>query len=354
MDGWETRRRREAGYDWCIIKLGNSSSQISGIEIDTAHFTGNNTPEISIEISSFKNFESLVMKLPNGMERLVQGGVQGTGHTPQEVAQAQEAADMVEWMDLLPRTPLSAGFENTRLHYYTPDTCLQGSIIKLNYFPDGGVARLKLWSKTEDFKPLSESKLYMPIETGKICTVVSHTSTTEEIPSKLPCNFTELSSQDLGGKGISCSNKHYGEPWRLTQRCISQRMDDGWETARHPSRPGVLVKNEVTNLIDSSLLDWCVLKLGKPALHGVNQVILDTRCFLGNYPESVMLEGCNEFGDGEYIKWFPLVERTRMSPDSEHLFEKSKDQLSHADKPVTHVRLSIFPDGGVSRVRVYG
>lgn len=67
----------------------------------------------------------------------------------------------------------------------------------------------------------------------------------------------------------------------------------------------------------------------------------------------VMLEGCFDVENRGDKEWFPLVERVRMSPDSEHAFERALGQLSNATKPVTHVRLSIFPDGGVSRVRVY-
>lgn len=48
MDGWETRRRREAGHDWCIIKLSGTTI-IKGFEVNTAFFTGNYAPRISIQ-----------------------------------------------------------------------------------------------------------------------------------------------------------------------------------------------------------------------------------------------------------------------------------------------------------------
>jgi len=354
MDGWETRRRREEGHDWCLIKSADSGARISGIEIDTAHFSGNHVPKISIEAANVKanQISSIVNQLPNGISRLLNGGVQGTGHSPEEVRKALKAIEHVEWNELLPPTPLMPGYERTRLHYFTLNNPIQGSIIKVNYYPDGGVARLRLWA-AESNTETDRSKLYMPIETGAVATVVSHSST-GMLPSQLPYSFPELSSRDEGGLGISCSNKHYGEPWRLTQACIGKGMWDGWETARHPDRPGILIKDPKTKLIDSSLMDWCILKLGKEAVNGVARVILDTRHFFGNYPESVLLEGCNGFNDEGAMDWFPLVNRVRMSPDSEHVFEKSLGQLSNASRPVTHVRLSIFPDGGVSRVRVYG
>ena len=192
----------------------------------------------------------------------------------------------------------------------------------------------------------------MPIVTGPECTVVKHSST-DKPPSRIPYEYDEVSSLELGGTGVACSNKHYGEPWLLLQPTLGKDMGDGWETARHPSRPGVLIKDKNTHLIDSPLLDWAVLKLGKFATHGVQRIILDTKHFRGNYPESVSLEGCYCANEEDEKEWFPLVQRTRMSPDAEHVFDRSKDQISNALRPVTHVRLSLFPDGGVSRVRVY-
>lgn len=286
MDGWETRRRREEGHDWCLIKLSDSSSKISGIEIDTAHFTGNHVPKISIEIANVQTNEmtKMVNSLPKGVERVVYGGVQGTGHIPTEVSQALKTIESIEWSEMLPVTPLNPGYEPTRLHYFTLNEAIEGNVVKVNYFPDGGVARLKLWSKEPSARG-KKRKLYMPIETGPTCTVVPH-SQPEMLPSQLPYDFTEISGEDNGGVGISCSNKHFGEPWRLVQRCIGKGMWDGWETARHPHRLSKLIKDQKTNLIDSPLNDWCILKLGKVAENGVARVILDTRHFLGNYPES--------------------------------------------------------------------
>eukprot|EP00980_Cylindrotheca_fusiformis_P016112 scaffold4782_cov106-Cylindrotheca_fusiformis.AAC.5 len=388
MDGWETRRRREDGHDWCLIQLASpfhstkSNIQLVGIEIDTAHFTGNHTPRVSIEIASMKMEDTMKMvkALPNGVERLLEGGVIGTGHTPVEVQQAKDAVNsMVTFQELLPQTPLNPGYEESRLHYYPVDAPLDGNLIKLNYFPDGGVARLKFWAVEQEVEedvevvnhfPKRKSLLYMPIESGPICTVVSHPPAHLDaaaaemgipslyMPSEMEYEYPELSSQELGGTGLVCSNKHFGEPWRLIQSCMGKGMWDGWETARHPSRQPVLIKNPETNLIDSPLNDWCILKLGQPAASGVARVILDTKHFLGNYPESVLLEGCCwEEGDNRLLDsatWFPLVQRTRMSPNAEHVFERSKEQLLNSTEPVTHVRLSIFPDGGVSRVRIYG
>merc|ERR1712008_475426 len=106
-----------------------------------------------------------------------------------------------------------------------------------------------------------------------------------------------------------------------------------------------------TKLMDTPLNDWCVLKLGKsPPTSGIQAIILDTGHFLGNYPESVLLEGCYHWGDDETfwksdasdsVKWLPLVSRTRMSPNAEHVFETAQNQVLNARELVTHVRLSI-------------
>lgn len=110
-------------------------------------------------------------------------------------------------------------------------------------------------------------------------------------------------------------------------------------------------------------MDWAVLKLGQAAPNGVARIILDTKHFRGNYPESVSVEGClAESGTADDIvcqlqeeeAWFPLVNRTRMAPDAEHVFERDLDQLENATRALTHVRVSIYPDGGLSRVRIYG
>ena len=48
MDGWETRRRRTPGYDWCIVKLG-LPGLIHGVAVDTAYFKGNYPEHCELE-----------------------------------------------------------------------------------------------------------------------------------------------------------------------------------------------------------------------------------------------------------------------------------------------------------------
>jgi allantoicase len=229
LDGWETRRRRSSGHDWCLIQL-SCRAEIKALEIDTAHFTGNNTPNISLEISDMDAAElsKFVANLPQAYERLLHGGVQGTGRLPEEVLQALEAVRTYggEWKELLPTTPLKPGYEPTRMHYFHLPAPAVGNIVRVNYFPDGGVARLRCWGNSLGKVIPPTLPLYMPVTTCEECTVVAHSST-ELPPSCHPYEFPELSSAELGGEGRACSNKHYGEPWHLIQNHLGVNMGDG-------------------------------------------------------------------------------------------------------------------------------
>jgi len=365
MDGWESRRRRDAGHDWCVIQL-SQRGQLFGLEIDTAHFTGNHAPRISVQSMDLQKSGSDTLShiswMPGALERAVQGGGRiGSCKTPSEIALAEQACETVAqasggcWTELLPITPLNPGYEETRLHTFLFDVPTTATHIRVNYYPDGGVARLKLWGRPIAYDgPSSQesSGLYSSVATTDSYTVIPHNSS-GAMPSQ--CNFKDP-ELTLGGTGIMCSNKHFGVPQNLVQANLGVDMGDGWETARHPDRPAVLVKDPLTGLVDSLLQDWALLQLGTPAMHGVSRLILDTRHFKGNFPESVKVEGCfiDNSEELENAKWFPLVPRTRMGPDSEHVFTREKGQVEHAHHPVSHVRVSIYPDGGLSRVRLYG
>lgn len=242
------------------------------------------------------------------------------------------------------------------MHYFSLETPVEGTHVRVNYYPDGGVARLRLWGENLESPVLPAWPAYSPIKTGRTCAVVNHSSG-EELPSQQSYEYPEISLNENGGVGFACSNKHYGDPCNLIQPTLGTDMGDGWETARHPNRLSVMVHDPKTGLVDSPLSDWCVLKLGTKAADGVARVILDTKHFRGNYPESVLIEGCDAQDDevtSEAVEWFSLVPRGRMAPDSEHVYERTKGQIVNAQHPVSHVRVSIFPDGGLSRVRVFG
>lgn len=335
MDGWETRRKRIPGHDWCVVRLDNNepTGRISEIEIDTAFFTGNYTPKISVWGS--RGGDEL-MTVRN--EHL---GTQGTCASEEEVREAERVCAGYEWVEILAKTELKAGYEATRRHKFE---VVGGSVpdglkyVRLNYYPDGGVARLKIWAEVDDRRgsgtPLSSA------------------------PS------IDFAAWENGGVGIGCSNRHYGEPSNLLKAGSGKDMSDGWETARHTCRPEVLKLIPGTDLVNfGDLTDWVVIELGGVAENGVEKIIIDTAHFKGNYPESVRVEGCYQdggrddaflcrpLGEDEQVGWFPLLNRSRVSAHSQHTFEKD---IVNTGKKVSHVRVTIYPDGGISRVRIFG
>jgi allantoicase len=147
-------------------------------------------------------------------------------------------------------------------------------------------------------------------------------------------------------------------------------MADEWETARHLSRPALMITDPITGLAQTDLNDWAILKMAC-VVGDVERLELDTKFLKGNYPESLQIEYCcqptmsdaavcvapgAEAGEGfTAIGWKPLLTRTKMGPDQIDVFQSS--QLGGGDGSVgnvTHLRVSIYPDGGVSRVRLFG
>ena len=137
-------------------------------------------------------------------------------------------------------------------------------------------------------------------------------------PRLLPRVF-DLAALEHGARVLDCSNSFYSEPNNLLKPGLARVMGEGWETARRRD--------------DGN--DWVSLRLacaGRPVLAEI-----DTTHFVGNAPGWASLTG-----DGG-----TLLPRTRLQPDTRHRFA-----LDAAE--VTEVRLDIFPDGGVSRLRLHG
>lgn len=434
MDGWETRRRRSAGHDWCIIQLCSGSSNDTGhllddrtymlshIELDTAYFTGNQAPRVSIEAMrvirpSITNVEDaddyLYNWIPGATTRLARGpggkGVRGMGQSPSAIARALQACQSVarrlpnnndnsngDWITILPMTPLQPGYETSRYHTFEIMDEVKRQIeelggvthLKLNYYPDGGVARIKVFGHP-CIHPRDEVGR-VGLSSG-ISTKTSETANSASGPAIHPHSspnpppsaqtqypYIELSSELHGGLGLACSNKHYGVPSNLLRPHPGKDMGDGWETARHPNRPSIVVQDPITRLQDTHLKDWCVIKLGLGGAsdnEGIARIIVDTRHFKGNFPESVTIDGCcagsvnrvvsdddvcksagidDDSDNNGSIQWFPLVKRTHLTADAEHEFLRERGHIVNGQRGVTHVRISITPDGGISRVRIYG
>lgn len=275
MDGWESRRRRTPGHDWCVVALG-MRGMIRGFNVDTSHFTGNHPSHCSIDALDT--------------------------HGP--VRPAMLAADGSPWTLVLPKSPLRGDSRNV----FGIDDERPWTHVRLNIFPDGGVARLRVYGDVAvDWTRAARG--------GRA---------------------VDLASILNGGLVLVASDMHFGAKDNMIMPGRAHNMGDGWETRRRRG-PGH---------------DWAIVRLGTAGL--LTRVEIDTNHFKGNYPESASLEGCLATGASidalASAEWRPVLPRTKLRPHRRHFFSKAL----RAGGPVSHVRLNIFPDGGISRLRVYG
>ena len=270
MDGWESRRKRVPGHDWCVIRLG-VRRVIAGFEIDTRHFTGNYPPAAEIEVCR--------------SEAVVPGEDAG-------------------WVTLT--RPLDLKGDD---RIWVPIEHGPVTHVRLHIFPDGGVARLRAWGKV------------LPDWAGLA-----------------PGEAVDLLAMANGGRGIIANDEHFGRVEHLTAPGRGVHMGDGWQTRRR-RQPGH---------------DWAVLELGAAGV--VSEVIVDTAHFKGNYPDRCSIQATLDArGSPAEIAaasagWEVLLREVKLSPDQVHRF---RDEL-RALGPVRLVRLNIYPDGGISRLRMIG
>ena len=262
-DGWETRRRRDGGHDWAIVRLG-APGVVRGVVIDTAWFAGNFPPYASVEAIGAEGYPS--------------------------VAELEAA----QWDVLVERAPLRGDtvnvFEVTSTRRYTH--------VRLSVYPDGGVARFRVHGD-----------------------VVAD-------PRLLGEEF-DLVAMENGGLVVDCSNSFYTSASNLILPGIAHSTGEGWENARR-REPG----NEHVEF-----------RLAAPGVVRIAEI--DARNFVGNAPAAVELLGRDERG-GAPEQWWPLLSRTDLQPDTQHRFRL------RAEREVTHVRMEVIPDGGLSRVRLCG
>lgn len=343
MDGWETRRRRTPGHDWCVLKLG-LPGYVHGLDIDTAHFTGNQALRARVFAAEIAP-SSDDSWLPAAARRDTLG-VQGTKSTDEQIAAAAEAVSRVaEWHELVPLTTLRPGYggdEGLSIHRFeVPRELTRKRVthLRLNQHPDGGIARLRAWG----IAACDWATSLDPRAVGAI----------------------DLLSTLNGARALGCSNKHYGEPRNLLRPGRGENMGSGWETARNPNRPAVLERDESTGFVKMpGVCDWAVLRLGAVA-KAVDSLVVDTNFYRGNYPESILIEAVDEptataaallapAGSPGAVKWRTLLPRVRVGPSAEHEFKSGTAYDGTAFGRVTHVKVSIFPDGGLMRVRAIG
>ena len=276
MDGWESRRRRVPGHDWCIVQLGMRGI-VHGINVDTSFFTGNFPSHCSIE----------ALDSPRG---------------PKASTYATEGAP---WTTLLEKVELRGNGENLfAIADRRPWTHL-----RLSIYPDGGVARLRVY--------------------GEVAVDWTRVAPGNKV--------VDLASITNGGLFMSASDLHYGTRGALIMPGRAKNMGDGWETRRRRG-PGH---------------DWAIVRLGAPGV--ISKLEIDTNHFKGNYPDRASLDGCfapNSSSEAlQAASWIPVLPETKMAANKRHFF--AGKQIQHAG-PFSHVRLNMFPDGGISRLRVYG
>ena len=302
MDGWESRRRRGGGHDQCVVRLA-ARGEIHAVDIDTRYFTGNYPPAASLE------------------------GCLSDGDP--------DAAS--EWRPLLPEVALGADAH----HLFAVAAGAAGGVyshVRLNILPDGGVARLRVYGRPRpDWQALAAS------------------------------GAVDLASALTGAMAVAWNDSHYGQPGNLLRPDRARDAGDGWETRRR-REPGH---------------DWCIIALSHPG--AITRVVIDTAHFKGNYPDRCSLQGAllaeppaaaapagtatgaatgtatgaaATAGGGlddtllaQAAHWPELLPEQRLQADREHTFTIA-DGVRAA--PVSHVRLNLFPDGGVSRVRLFG
>ncbi|GAB7531805.1 allantoicase [Pseudomonas sp. 3A(2025)] len=213
--------------------------------------------------------------------------------------------DSTEWFELLPSVELQGNSH----HYHAIDANQPFSHLRFNIYPDGGVARLRVHGiPYRDWSTVSTEQTL------------------------------DLASALNGGRSIACSDEHYGSMGNLLNPGRGVNMGDGWETARRRT-PGN---------------DWVIVALGHPGV--IEQVIVDTLHFKGNYPDSCSIQGAFVKGgtdsqiETQSLFWRELLPSQKLNMHAEHAFSEQIKDLG----PITHVRLNIFPDGGVSRLRLLG
>jgi allantoicase len=277
-DGWETRRRRgpggtlpdDAARDWVIVRLG-VPGVVRSIVVDTAFFTGNYPQACSADASSASGYPTA--------EDLI--------------------TDTGRWREIVPRALLTGDAR----HSFKVTSGRRFTHVRLNIFPDGGVARLHVHGE-----------------------VVPD-------PALLEGLTVDLAALENGADIAARSDQFYSSPRNVISPGLSRVMGEGWETRRR-RKPGY---------------EWLVVRLaGRGVIHLAE---IDTSWYRGNQPDSASLQmmdaGPAAASLADERGWRDLLPRVRLLPDTPHRFRVDGE-------PATHVRLNIFPDGGVARLRLHG
>ena len=271
MDGWESRRKRGPGHDWCIVRLARPGV-LFGVDLDTSHFTGNYPPAIALEGC--------------------------------DVANGDPDANTV-WFPVLAAMNLGGNAH----HYVALDGAHRVSHLRVNLYPDGGLARLRVYGVPDPTLAQAEAD-----------------------------GLIDLVAALNGGTVVAANNQHFGLASSLLIPGRGVNMGDGWETRR---------RREPGN-------DWCILALGQPGV--IEAIEVDTCHFKGNYPDRCSIQATNATGGTaesmvtQSMFWPILLPEQKLQMDHQHHYRA--EIAPHA--AVSHVRFNLHPDGGVSRLRLRG
>ncbi|TYZ67156.1 hypothetical protein PybrP1_004104, partial [[Pythium] brassicae (nom. inval.)] len=300
--------------------------RVAAVDVDTAFFTGNHAPRVSIQAARFASDNSswpealrqLSASAPAG-ERAI-----GVAASPDQLALAEQLRSH-EWTDILQFTELGPGYEETRHNVFKVLEQGPWTHVRLNMFPDGGIARLRVYgSVLKDWTAVPSSQLL------------------------------DLVSAENGGEVVAFNDAHYGHPKNLIAPGRSETMADGWQTARKKTRPAVLRADPATGLLEVPGKDWCVLKLGHAGV--VHEVEVDTNHFKGNFPESCVVFGTSFDGAededvlADSVRWVPILPRIKLEAHKQQRFSVAAGSVALVPEGVNFVKLEMFPDGGISRL----
>ena len=268
MDGWESRRKRTSGHDYIVLKLGKPG-KISKVDVDTSHFNGNQPSMVSIE---------------------------GANSSSNKIKQ-------FKWISILSKKKVKANSH----HFFSVKNNNVFTHIKFNIFPDGGVARLRLYGSIAKSKKLKNKKI-------------------------------NLASLLDGASVIACNNEHFGKAENILAPGKAKNMGDGWETRRRRGKGN----------------DWLILN----SIDGrsIDKIEISTHHFKGNYPSYCSLQAAylpsknSKKIVSSSNKWKYLLKNTKLSANKTHKF---KNSLMKREK-INYIKINIFPDGGISRFKIFG
>jgi allantoicase len=270
MDGWETRRKRGKGHDYLILKLGKPG-RIHKVDIDTSYFSGNQPNKISLQACSTSK------KIPNKKSK---------------------------WITILKKKPTKANSH----HFFNIKNKSIFTHIKLNIYPDGGIARIRIYGSMKIKKNFGKKTL----------------------------NLTSVLN---GATPIACNNEHFGRAENILAPGTGKNMGDGWETRRSRG------KN----------FDWLIIKCATAGK--INKIQIDTHHFKGNYPDKCSLQAAylntkisNKNIVNKSKKWKLLLNKAKLNANKIHNFQNKLMK----NKKVNYIKINIFPDGGISRIRAFG